>query len=322
MGEDTSAAEWLTGLVLAASELVPSDIKGLVKKASQTIAGKIYDIFGVEPDGRPLVATKTWRLYPVRLPDSQIGLMKISDSPDFNGKLHREVQILRDLQHLADEIDREATSHGADPFNYGAQFPKVVETFDAGDRLAMILGFHSSISTYKQFQPLSLLTKDERVDLQTVVWILGKSLRFLDFVHRQGKYRLGFIQASNVLLETEEHGVFFLDFSKAQEKPYEHECRFEVVAAARMVWIAAGGKLDSELSVPPHDPEIMNSEQHDEFVAFLRELMKGDIEALEAHARLYEMADIFWPRERKTDEYGTVLKRPFHNWVTHPRKTV
>lgn len=313
--EDEKGVVWITGVVLGAAGVVPEVLRGLVSRITYPGVTGEFEIFGVEPGGGPLVETADWKLYPVRLPSGRIGLMKISTSVDRNELLAGEAQVLRDLEKISGEKDEEATAAGRGPYFFAGQFPNVAETLDADGRFAMMLAFHPALRSYRELQPLSLLTKNARVDLQTGVWILGKTLRLLDFVHRLAKSTIGFVDSSNVLLETGKHGVVFFDFSQAQEHPNDEDCQAEVALAAKMVWFACGG---SDTTEPPHDEGIMSTEHHAVFVAFLRELMDGETNAIDAHGALYAMANRIWPKEAIPETSRT--KRPFHNWKTYPRE--
>lgn len=310
--KDLDSVAWLTGLVLGAAESVSPEAMGLVKKATITSEGKLFTLFGLKPDGQPLASTSDYKIYPVWLPNMQMGLMKISSSPAINDVLENEAQILETLGTLAAEIEETNPK-----CHYAATFPTLhTKVITSDERLALFLGFDPVISTYKQLVPLSQILKDKRVDLQTIVWILGKGLKILDFAHRQAEISMGFVDPSNILLETELHGVIVLDWSHADACVNSFRCHQEVSELATIAWRAAGGSEDTD---PPHDPDIMTKDQHERFLLFLLNLINGEKSALTAQLSLYELANIIWPKVEKTDESGTVLKRPFHEWVTYNR---
>jgi len=312
MKEDRLPAEWLLGVVLGAAAAIPSS--KLISLGVHTGAEEDeYEIFGSAPDGSPLVQTEMYKLFVTRLPSGQFGLLKMAKDAEKNDILKAEESLLERLQEIADQIDEESLK----PLNYGAMFPKAIESFETPDgRFAMFLGWHPVIESFKQLSPLSLLTKDVRVDLKTAVWILGKQLRFLDFLHRQGDVTLGFVDPSNTLLETDLHGVIYFDFSQAKEFPSEEECRAEVAEAASMVWIAVGGTEESD---PPFDSEIMNEEQYWDFVSFIKDLMEKGAEARTAHEEIYHLANLIWPPKLKSEGRVTVTKRDFHPFTTYKR---
>lgn len=303
-------AVWLTGVVLGAGSVAESELAHLVCVGTVEGSEGSYPVF--TKDGSPLVLTEEWKLYAAQLP-GQMGFMKIACTPAQNGILEREVRVLQALQDKAEEIDTKADK----PYNYGAFIPRVMESFVSGDgRTVVILGFHPSISSYKQFIPLPRVLTDRRTDLKTAVWLLGKPLKVLDFLHHLNGYLLGMVDGSNMLLETDQHGVLYLDLSHAEENPSEEEQGQEVAAATKIVWEAVGGHEDVD---PPYDQEIMVESQHTEFVAFLKRVMEDPRSAIEEHTALYELANRIWPPKPKTQGEVTVTKRDFHSFSTYPR---
>jgi hypothetical protein len=299
--EETGSG-WLTSLVLgAASVLAEEEAKKMASFAKIGVVSGTkgnYEIFGIKTEGgsKPIVQTNVFRLYPSKLPSGQLGLMKIAVAKEQNLILDREARLLNSLQREADEIDQEADEKGETKPFYGAMFPNVVEKINAEGRTALFLGFDDSISSYKQLMPLSLQTKSNRVDLQTTVWIFGKLLKLLDFIHRQG-YALGSMNAGNILLETSLHGVIVLDFSNAIKSSMTE---LEVSTAAKVIWEAAG---DIE------DPL--------EYSVFLKRAMSGARSANLVYKDLYDLSDQIWPKVPTVDGKG--LKRQFHEFCIYPR---
>jgi len=316
MPEEVNAVEWMSGVLLGAVGLSEDQFeqKGTIVSPS----GYDYQVFGTK-DGASIIQTDIYRLYPVMLPTGQVGLMKIAVSAEANETLQYEVNVLRDLQEKAAEVDRITAERGRNPYNYGAFLPVVIETMvtDDNGRLIMFLGFDPSINNYRQFEPVSRVLDGKRVDLKTNVWILGKTLKVLDFAHRIVSVTNGYVDENNLLLETAQHGVLVFDWSNAVQSPNTADCLAEVADMAKVAWRMAGGTRESQ---PPFDREIMNEEQYQEYVNFLRKLFEGKSSALEAHDLLYEMANRIWPKEKKTDEFGTVTKRPFHLWKTYEKE--
>ena len=281
-----------------------------------------YEILGVGAEPGPLTDTGIYRLWACRLPSGQIGFILIAVAATSNDILERMARILRTMRTLAEDEDRAALAREErNPPNYGAFFPHVVEAMLSDDgRGVLIVGLDPVMYTYKQLVPLSVLTTaaGKRVDLQTIVWILGKLLKLMDFVHAVD-FTIGLVDPTNELLETEVHGVFVVDFTGADEDPDDATQRAEVVAAAKMAWTAAGGADDAP---PPHDEAIMSVENYDLFVALLQRMISGELSALDARIELYNLADIIWPKETKTGEGPdgtpmTVIKRVFHPWTVY-----
>lgn len=289
-----------------------------VNMASYTGTKGTYEIFGIKTDAdpAPLVETEVFRLYVAKTPTGQLGLMKVNrpENADSLSALKREVRVLSSLQQIATQIDNETEGENK-PF-HGAFFPEVLEVLNpSDDKIVVFLGYHPTISTYRQMRPMSMLTATEQIDLQTGAWILGKMLKTLSFIHSLD-FTVNRIDASNIMLETDVHGTFVLDFSFASEEPTDEDKRNDMIAMAQAVWNAAGG---TEEFVPTLHEELMTPEQHTKFVMFLESLIAGKVDAKEAHQQAYELFDTIWPRKRKSDEDGAVLKRPFHEWITYPR---
>lgn len=307
-------------VVIPTSDLTATG-PSLIKMAEYEGDEGIYEIFGID-DGTgnpsPLVETEAWRLFVAKNFFGQLGLMKVNspENPEAYAMLEREVRILRTLQTVAAQIDEE-TEGPNKPF-HGAFLPQVLETIEPEDgKLIVFLGYHSSIMTYRQLQPLSMLTADVRVDMQTGTWIFGKTLKTLAFIHSLG-FGLGFVDVSNVFVETEVHGVLFLDLTSAIEEATEAEQLAEVAAIARVVWNAVGGTDESQ---PPHDEEIMSVAHHQWFTSVLQRMMDNPNPASEEHRFIYMpkvgLADTIFPLVDNADKSGK--KRQFHFWSTYPR---
>jgi hypothetical protein len=133
-------------------------------------------------------------------------------------------------------------------------------------------------------------------------------LKVLDFVRRQG-FVVGNVSADNILIETDLHGVFVLDFSNASSRFKNNE----VAQAAQIVWNAAGG---TDTSSPPYDEGVMSRESYDKYIAFLSRILSGG-DANAIHKELYTLSDEIWPRV--PIEGGTGTKRQFHEFVLYPR---
>lgn len=307
------SVSWLKGVLLGVN--TPENLyeMGLASKGVVDIGDDMFDIYGLIPDLKPLVATDVFNLYAALHMSGQLGLFKIAATPEMNGFVEEEIAVLQAMTAGSDAIDAESVK----PFRFKAQFPQVTAVINAGERRAFFIGFDQSIATYKQFAPLPKLLDGQRVDLQTTVWILGKLLRLLAFAHRDANYSCGSVRWSNILLEPDLHGVFVFDWSYANKNPSLETRLEEVKQAGRIAWAAAGGDVDKD---PPHDPDIMTIENYRRYLAFLQAVMTGTWDAITAHGLLYDLANSIWPKEQKTDEGGSVTKRPFHSWVTYDLK--
>jgi hypothetical protein len=267
-----------------------------------------------------LMETDTHSLYVATLPSGQIGLMMIAKDASSNYLVQKQSHILATLQEMADYANEGVTIKP----NYGVFFPKLVEflmTEEDEPRAVLFMGYDPAISTYKQLIPLSVILKDQRVDLQTGVWLLGKYLKVLDFVH-VSDFTVGFVDETNWLIEPDLHGIFILNWFEAIESNSTDENRCEdIKSATKIVWQAVGG---TDTNDPPYDEAVLSKEGYAEFVAFLKKLISGDIKTADEERQfLYDMADRIW--ERVPDEGGynpDGKKRPFHNWVVYSKPVV
>lgn len=264
----------------------------------------------------PLLETEEWRLFVAELPSpkGQLGLLKIATAPEHNGVLGWEGYVLTIMQSIADDLDAEAEAANALPPYYGALFPKVVQRIDIEDgRMALVLAYHPSISGYKELKPLSLIPENKRLDLKTIMWILGKSLKLATLFHSAG-FSIGKLTSDNVFITQDNldvHGVFYFDLSYSDQVMIVNS---ELSEMARTAWFAAGGTDEKE---PPHDADIMTADQHAKFVANLFRMMNG-VElgtAQEEMDRLYELNDEIWPKVPIKDgpnSRGQTHKRQWH----------
>lgn len=271
-------------------------------------------IYGVS--GKPLVETSTYRLAVAKYPTGQLGLVMVALKPEYNYLVDKQTNILATLQQIAAEQD---SKYEIKP-HYGAFFPSLVETMetdDAPSRKGVFMGYDPAVISYKQLVPLSVALQDQRVDLQTAVWMLGKYLKILEYVHSIG-FAVNFVDETNWLIEKDLHGVFILNWMDTiEENAKPDDFAADIMSAAKIVWQAVGGKDDQD---PPYDEGIMSKEGYDEFVSFLKRIMTGEIKSAgEEMTALYEMADRIWERVPDVGGYNPDgKKRPFHTWVTYP----
>lgn len=322
MSENEDSKLWLTGLVLGAANVIHgrTGLSSLIHmNVYDGISGQ-FEIFGIKseanPNGEPLVETEDYRLYVAKLPSGQFGLMKISINNNLSEVLENEISLLEKAQSVSDEIDQKYDSLTTDQPYYGASFPKIVERIDAGGRAGMFLGYNQCIQSYKQLVPLSAITANVRVDLKTTQWVLGKLLKVISFFHGWRMHcGVKLINTSNVLVETNLHGVFVLDFSRATTEPTDQDYVNDIVGAGKIAWQISGG---TDKNDPPHDPEIMSKENYVEYVKFIRRLMEGrSSAAYEEFMAIYDLSDKIWPKVPKFDGNGT--KRQFHEFKTYPK---
>lgn len=303
---------------------VSDDIKD-IPKGSLTEKGEYESATGpikfFDYEGGPLVDTEEWKLYVAELqePKGQLGLLMIANTEKDNDVVQLQGTILGSMQELSGQLDNEAELPEFAP-NYGAFFPRLVEQIDADGRVALILGYHPTISDYRALKPLTFIQEDKRVDLKSVMWILGKSLKLATLFHEAG-YTIGKVSPDNVFITMDNlsvHGVFYFDFTYSEAG--DSAIRAELSEMAKMAWDAAGGTDTTE---PPHDSDIMNTDQHREFVNNLKRMIDGEVtDARTEMDRLYEINDRIWPKVPIVDgpnSRGQTHKRQWHEFKLRNR---
>jgi hypothetical protein len=225
-----------------------------------------------------------------------------------NGLLDRNAFILRELKAKADELEEEYAKvrvNANDLLNYALGFPELVDSFicQGYERRANVLAFRN-IEKISQMVPLrNIVVKDHRrVDLRTSAWIMGKSLKLLAFAHSLG-ISVGRIDATNILIEPDQHYVVFFDLSDAvlysEIVPVEIRCR-EIAEAAQTVIVILGGNLKTRTFSSQVEERVQP------YVEYLWQLADGNQrDAQKVHAQFYELIDGLW-------------ERAFYAFTSHP----
>jgi hypothetical protein len=130
---------------------------------------------------------------------------------------------------------------------------------------------------------------EQRVDLRTSVWITGKLLKILTFVHDAG-ISIGDLSLGNVLIEPNQHYVVVFDWANARKHAggVPHAVVWEEIrsVASTVIEVLGGTATDSE------------EEQGGRYIAHLTNLASnGAWTAKEAHRMFYALADDLWPRQ-------------------------
>lgn len=308
------------GASLPAVETI-AEVKGLKELGVYETEKGVVKFFNMN-DG-PLAENDDWKLFVAELPEpkGQLGLFMIANSPASNPVIDWQEYILRSMQEQADGIDAETELKEFTP-NYGAFFPKVFERIDADGRTALVLGYHPTISAYRELKPLTAIPANKRVDLKSIMWILGKSLKLATMFHEAG-CTIGAATPDNVFItmdNPEVHGVFYLDFTNAEDGATDSQLKAELTEMATTAYFTVGG---TDASEPPLDTDIMTAEQHKEFVANLKRMMSGEVtDARTEMVRLYEINDRIWPKVEIVDgpnSRGQTHKRQWHIFALRNR---
>lgn len=342
MREDltTDAIYWLTDLIMgAAGNLTFGDAFSASLKLLMTIpspSGQKFQIYTNQYDG-PLVHSDRYTLYVCLLPSKNFGLMKITPKADRHGKAYNsaeianinrvladEANLLRTLRQASIDLDTQQRRLEQEPYFHHAFFPQLVDAFMSGDgRQIEILSYSDSIEKLTQLIAVSRIMKDGkndlRIDVRSLVWILGKLLKVIHFAHTKGVTN-GMVNASNVMIDPKQHYLVLLDWTKAKRIAYESvtssDAQADLRRAAAMAITLVGGNPEKEVSLP-YDRDVLSPAQLVRFEVFLKDLLMGDFpDAVTAHKKLYDMSDECWPPQLTSDGE---LKRVFYPFKTYNR---
>ncbi len=236
-------------------------------------------------------------------------MLKIGVSTAQNGLLDREAFLLGELtdeaQRLEAEYQRKFPGHGR--LNYTICFPQMLETFvvpEQGNRRVVVLDFQAA-DLLADLLPISFIRDRDRtrVDMKSSVWILGKIIKFFDFLHSSDFVYQSLADRETILIEKGHHLVTLLDWSKAKRGLDAKGQREEIALAARNVWWLLGGDLVT-MKLPKDDPNYDSA-----FEAVLASLVRGAFSnAREAHSAFYQTVEAIWGRS-------------FHPFTTLPLPT-
>jgi hypothetical protein len=228
-------------------------------------------------------------------------LLQVSTGLENNGRLDRQAYILRELARKSDELEAEYAKIKPNPdswLNYGLGFPEVIDSFtfaEQGNRRINVLAFRN-VEDVTTLVPLDNLTRKDkrRIDIRTSVWILGKLLKLLTFVHSEG-FATGLMTGNNVVIEPNKHYPVIFDWSLAiMAEPGTLSAEYQqgdIRGAARSVLIALGSNLKTG-EIPGAD------ETTRAYTDYMLGLAKytSTTSAQVAHQRFYEICDSIWER--------------------------
>lgn len=204
--------------------------------------------------GKLAAETAAYRLYLAR----EVGaerecLIQVAIDAANNGELDRNAFFLRELKAKADEYETEYAKIKTKPeamLNYHFGFPNVLDSFlltEQGDRRLNVLTFAWDGPVANVWPLRKIVGSGRRVDIRTSAWIFGKLLKLLDFAHGQ-QMLVGNLQASNILIQPEEHYVLIFDWADAmpqQGAVSPEAARREIASAASVIIELVGGDFQS-----------------------------------------------------------------------------
>ena len=259
--------------------------------------------------GKPAGEARHYKQFFCETEDGRECLLQIAREPADNGVLDRFVLALRELKEKADEFEEAFAKKKLDPangidskkfLNYDLGFPQVVDSFissEQGGRRINILAFRE-VKRVSDMHPLAkyIRVANERCDLRTSVWIIGKALKLIDLAHMMG-FSLQEMKTGNILIQPEQHYVVLFNPGikmYPDEVPMEQR-RTEIMQTARSVIQLLGGDYQTRtfpLYPDGNDPGFGPYTNH-----LLTLAGGGEWDAHEAHARFYNLVDRFWERK-------------------------
>lgn len=261
--------------------------------------------------GKLVAETERYRLYLCRPGGETVDhLLQVASAVEHNGALDRAAYILEKLLREAGRLEDEYALVKSNPkhfVNYELCFPEIVDTFvpaDQGGRRINILRFRG-VSDVRTMVPLSNIVERDRlrVDMRTSIWIMGKLLKILTFVHSAG-IAITNLTLGNILIEPEQHYVVIFNWADAQlmsDGVPQSTVREEIKRAACSVIEVLGGTPEGGIPDDEHGERHAPYEQH-----LLQLARNGASNAASAHQTFYALVDSLWARG-------------FHKFTSHPR---
>ncbi len=227
-------------------------------------------------------------------------LLQVAVDLTANGALDRAAYFLRMLSREAEDLEQEYAKVKTKPekmLNYQYSFPDVVDSFvsqDQGGRRINILRFHS-VDDVRQMVPLyNIVHRDfRRVDIRTSIWIMGKLLKIIAFVHDSGISMGEAIRSGNILIEPSKHYVVFFNWEDVQKNcdvVSTSLVREDIKNAAECVIETLGGTSEGGVL---EDGSRESGPYIERLVSLAR---RGDRDAGTAHREFYSLVDSLWPR--------------------------
>lgn len=252
--------------------------------------------------GKLLAENPNFKLYACDLGPGQAGLVKIATTAAADGVLDREAYLLRMLAEYAQALEEEYAKVKTDEkvmLNYQFYFPRLIKSFISDDneaRRVNILSFSSIATEMTDLAVLSMIRERdyERVDPKTSVWILGKLLKLLSFLHLQGISGVA-LDTNNILINRDRHIVALFDWTNVSlSSPgtlAADVTSSEIARVARSVISILGGN-EKTFSIP--DDEQLTDTRYAEC---LKNLASGaESDANKAHQEFYDLVCDLWPR--------------------------
>jgi hypothetical protein len=228
-------------------------------------------------------------------------LLQIANEVKGNVVVDRVAYILSEFARYAGELEEkyaENPKNAGKTLGYDLGFPELIDSFicqEQGGRRINVLAFRCVESVHDMIPIINITVKDRlRTDLRTSGWIMGKTLKMIDFAHSYG-VTINSTRGNNILIEKDNHYSLIFDWSLAQiyleEIPEDVRCR-DISHAAQAAIKMLGG--DWEKGFLPDDGE----KAFPVYSEYLFRLAHGkESKAIRAHHGFYDIVDMFWKKE-------------------------
>ncbi len=228
-------------------------------------------------------------------------LLKIPKNKANNYLLEKEELLLKDMESCSFLLDQKYKEEVKKDETLGYQicFPKVIDSFVASteqNRFVLILSLKSFVDALKDFFCVQkILDKKYRIDPKTSVWILGKTLKFMHFVHSQNII-INDLSIKNLFIDQKNHLIHILDWTNSSMLPAlnKKDVILEIKKLASTVILLLGGNTSTGV-IPDHGHLEGDGILYREILINL--LRKNNFDASLAHKYFYENVEKIWKRE-------------------------
>lgn len=247
--------------------------------------------------------TELFRFYEVhskKFPE-EVLLLKIPKSKVNNYLLEKEELLLKAMESYSFLLDQKHKEEFKEDETLGYQicFPKVIDSFVASteqDRFVLILSLENFVDKLKDFFCVQkILDKKYRVDPKTSVWILGKTLKFMHFVHSQNII-INDLSIKNLFIDQKNHLIHILDWTNSSMLPTlnKKDVILEIKKLVSTVILLLGGNTSTGV-IPDHEHLEDSGILYREILINL--LQKNISDALSAHKYFYQNVEKIWKKE-------------------------
>lgn len=237
-------------------------------------------------------------------------VLAIASTAEQNAVIDRTEYLLKRLIENSEKCEEEFAQQAQSGrrIHYDWLFPQVVDQFvlhEQGERRVNILTF-PDVNLRKAFALTQISEKEQRVDLKTSAWIMGRFLKLLGFLHESSV--LTPILTSNFLLEPDNHRLLMLNWTGAEigDVPTPAQQCFAIKQAAECVLLLLG----AEYADGAWHYSYKLGDGEDRYIRCLQTMHKGEyFSAYQAHATFYEVVDSLWDKR-------------FHPFTAYEKKTI